>query len=177
MEVTLGVGASDSSSLLRLDVGLMVWTWISFLIVLYVLNRYAYKPMLFLVHQREKQIKDNLAKAEEARARAEAAAQERARLLAEAQEEARRIVEAAREAAEGHRRRILDEARQDAARIISNAKREIEAERRNAMRELSKTVADLAVEAASRILAEELDETKHRALIERVIAELEQTGG
>jgi len=170
-------GGTASDGFLRLDVGLMIWTWISFLLVLYVLGRYAYRPMLFLVQQREKRIQESLAKAEEARLRAESAAAERAKMLTTAQEEARKVVETARDAAEAQRRRILDDARQDAARIMKNAEQEISRERRHAMSELAETVADLAVDAASRIVHEELDAAKHRQLIDRVIADLEREGG
>ncbi len=169
--------APPGSGLLRLDPGLMVWTWVSFFLVLYLLGRYAYRPMLFLVQQREKRIQESLAKAEEARRRAEEAAAEREKILLAAQEEARKVIASAREAAEAQRRRIIDEAREDAARILAHAEQEIAIQGRNAMEDLADTIADLAVEAASRILHEELDPQRHRALIDRVIAEMERGGG
>lgn len=175
------LAAGDSTvsgqGLLKLDVGLMIWTWVSFFVVLYVLSRYAYKPMLALVRQREKRIQETLAKAEDARLRAEAVAAERERVLKHAQEEAQKVVDAAREAAEAQGRRIVDEARQDASRIVKHAEEELDRQRRNAMAELGETVADLAVEAASRILHHELDRSAHRALIDSVIEELEQKSG
>lgn len=175
------LAASDTTAagqgLLKLDVGLMMWTWVSFFLVLYVLSRYAYKPMLAMVRQREKRIQETLAKAEDARIRAEAAATERERLLKQAQEDSQKVVDAAREAAEAQGRRILDEAHQDASRILKHAEEEVGRQRRHAMAQLGETVADLAVEAASRILHHELDADAHRALIDSVLRELEHEGG
>jgi F-type H+-transporting ATPase subunit b len=163
----------EESSLLHIDLGLMIWTVVSFIALLYILGRYAYKPMMFLVERREKRIRESLQEAEEAKRKAEAAAAEREEILRQAQDEARRVVEGAKEAAEGQRRRILDETREDAARMMRQAEEEIKRERRQALSELTETVADLATDAAERIVRAELDKEKHLKLIDELITELE----
>lgn len=173
--VTDAYGAEGS--LLHIDLGLMIWTVICFVVLLYVLGRYAYKPMMFLVERREKKIRDSLHEAEEAKKKAEAAAAEREEILRQAQDEARKVVDGAKEAAEGQRKRILDETREDAARMMKQAEQEIERERRQALSELTETVADLATDAAERIVVTELDREKHLRLIDELIAELEGEKG
>jgi F-type H+-transporting ATPase subunit b len=160
-------------SLLHIDLGLMIWTVVSFIVLLYVLGRYAYKPMMFLVERREKQIRESLEEAEEAKRKAEAAASEREEILRKAQDEARKVVDGAKEAAEGQRKRILDETREDAARMMSQAEEEVKRERRQALAELTETVADLATDAAERIIRAELDKAKHLKLVDELIQELE----
>lgn len=161
-------------SLLHIDVGLMIWTVVSFVALLYVLGRYAYKPMMFLVERREKRIRESLEEAEEAKKKAEAAAAEREEILRQAQDEARKVVDRAKEAAEGQRKRILDETREDAARMMRQAEEEIKRERRQALAELTGTVADLATDAAERIIRAELDKAKHLKLIDELIEGLER---
>jgi F-type H+-transporting ATPase subunit b len=160
-------------SLLHIDLGLMIWTVVSFIVLLYVLGRYAYKPMMFLVERREKKIRDSLQEAEQAKRKAEAAASEREEILRQAQYEARKVVDRAKEAAEGQRKRILDETREDAARMMRQAEEEIKRERRQALSELTETVADLATDAAERIIRTELDKEKHLKLIDELVEELE----
>ena len=69
-------GASDNG-LLKPEIGLMIWTWISFLVLLYILGRFAYRPLMFMVEQREKRIRDSLREAEDAKKKAESIAEER----------------------------------------------------------------------------------------------------
>ena len=164
-------------SLLHLDLGLIIWTVVSFTALLYVLGRYAYKPMMFLVERREKRIRESLEEAEEAKRKAEAAASEREEILRHAQGEARRVIERAKEAAEGQRKRILDETREDAARMMRQAEEEVKRERRQALTELTDTVADLATDAAERIIRAELNKEKHLRLIDELVEELERESG
>jgi len=165
---------ASEEGLMSIDIGLLIWTWASFFLLLYVLSRFAYRPLMFLVAKREKRIKESLREAEKAKKQAEAISGERERALMEAQNQASEIIARARDSAESEKRRIMNDTREEANRMLNKAEEEIRREKRQALSELSDTVADLAIGAAERIVKASLDGDTHRRLIDEVIEELEK---
>lgn len=163
---------ASEGGLMSVDIGLLIWTWVSFFLLLYVLSRFAYRPLMFLVAKREKRIKESLREAEKAKKQAEAISDERDRTLREAQKQASEIIARARDAAEREKRRITDNAREESNRMLKKAEEEIRREKRQALSELSDTVADLAIGAAERIVKSCLDRETHLRLIDEVIKDL-----
>ena len=100
--------------LLTPEPGLIIWVIITFLLVLFVLSRTVWKPLLAALDAREKGRADALSSAEKARDEAQAAVEEHKKVIAAAEEEGRDIVAQARDAAEKVRQGIVDEARQEA---------------------------------------------------------------
>ena len=102
--------------LLNVDTGLMFWTIVTFVLLLLVLRAVAWKPLLAMLDERERRIRDSLNQAEKAREEAQSAAEENRRAMEQAQAEARQAISEGREAAERAaqevRQRASDEARQ-----------------------------------------------------------------
>lgn len=150
--------------------GLIAWTIITFVVVLIILKRFVWSPLLEALDERQKRIRDALEGAEQARDEAQAALAEHQKALAGAESEAREIVAQAREAGERVRTDIIDEARRGAEQTVEQARRSIETEKQAALSELRREVADLAVRAASEIVNANLDDERNRQLVDDLIA-------
>ena len=150
--------------------GLIAWTIITFVVVLIILKRFAWSPLLEALDERQRRIRDALEGAEQARDEAQAALAEHQKALAGAESEAREIVAQAREAGERVRTDIIDDARRDAEQTVEQALRSIESEKQAALSELRREVADLAVRAAGEIVNANLDDERNRQLVDDLIA-------
>jgi F-type H+-transporting ATPase subunit b len=144
---------------------------INFLVMLWLLKRFLYAPILGLFQERQSRIAAELEEAQRVR---EDAAMERERFEAQIAEERRagqdRLREAATRGEEAAKRR-LEEANAEADRIVAQARGEAEQVRRSALAGLQGEIADLTVRAASRVLGTELDEQRHRQLIDHFLRE------
>jgi F-type H+-transporting ATPase subunit b len=154
------------------DVGVALWTLVIFLIVVGVLGKFAWRPILTGLQNREKFIRDSLEQARAEREKAEARLKEYTDKLDAARGEATAIVEEARRDADAVRRRIEEEANAEAAKIVERAKREIGLARESAIKELYSVTAHLSTEVASKILAREITASDHERLIRDSIARL-----
>jgi F-type H+-transporting ATPase subunit b len=169
-------GGGGEVSLFAGDVGNAVWTLVTFLLVVFVLGRYAWRPLLAALQQREQFIRDSLAQAQHDREAAQSHLAQVEERLARAREEASAIVEEGRRDAEVLKTRLESEARAEGDRLIARARREIELARSEAVRDLYERSAGLATEIAGRILRREVSAADHERLIAEAIEELEGRG-
>jgi F-type H+-transporting ATPase subunit b len=144
---------------------------VNFLVVLFILNRVLYRPVLKMFGERSERIRQGLAEAERVREEAAAERQQLENQLAderrESQERLRDAVSKSEEAA----KRRLAEASTEADQIIAKARTDAEEARKEALAGLHGEIGELALLAASKVLREELDEDRHRALINRFLEE------
>lgn len=159
-------------TLLNLNPGLIIWTFITFFIVLFVLKKVAWKPLLTMLETREESIKSDLQRAEHAREESERLLAEHKRSLQNSELEARKIVDDARAIAEKLKAEIVEKAQSTAQNLTAQAKAEIQREKETALNELREEVASLAIEAAGKILDESLDDEKHRKIVDTFIKTL-----
>lgn len=155
--------------------GLTVFTWITFLILLGILYRYGWDPIVETLQNREEKIQNDLTTAEEEREKAEELRQKRQNELNEAHAEAQEIVENGREKGEEERERIIEEARDEADSMINEAENKIERERREAFEEVESEVGDLALTLTEKLLREELDEDDHRRIVDEFMDKVEDS--
>jgi F-type H+-transporting ATPase subunit b len=163
--------------LLTPNVGLAVWTILTFLIVLLILRRYAWKPILDAMEARERGIQRLIDDAEQARAEADRLLQQYRKQLEEARAEGARILAEGKAAAEHVREEMLGRAKADAEAVIARASHEIDLERQKALAEIKEQAVELAIGAASRVIEEELNEERHRRLVEQYLKEIEAQPG
>ncbi len=159
--------------LLTPNAGLAVWTILTFVIVLLVLRRFAWKPILGAMEARERGIQKLIDDAEEARAEAGRLLAEYRRQLAESRSESQRILGEGKTAAERVREDMLSRARADAEAIVKRAGTEIDLERQKALAEIKEQAVDLAIAAAGRVIQEDLDDERHRRIVESYLREIE----
>jgi F-type H+-transporting ATPase subunit b len=161
-------------ALIRPEFGLMFWTITCFILLVFVLSKTAWKPLMQAVEERERSIKHDLQAAEAARAGAEKLKAGLDAQLAALKAEIQRRMDEARLAAEKETDLLIEEARRSAGIIVESARKEIEAQKAEASRELKKKVAELAVLAAERILLKQLDHRANTDLAARYLGELEK---
>jgi F-type H+-transporting ATPase subunit b len=158
--------------MLNLDPGMMIWAWITFLVLLGLLYKFAWKPILATIEKREQTIQDSLDKATRANEDAQKLLSKHEEMIKLAEGEAQRIIKENRELAEKSRQEIIQEARGNALKMVEKAKLEIEKEQESAVLKLRSEIADLAIEATRKILQESLDEKRQRALVSAFIDKL-----
>lgn len=154
------------------DLGNVLWTLLTFGLVLFVLGKYAWGPLQNLLAKREEFIRDSLEQAKADRESAEARLAEYEQRLAEARAEASALVEEGRRDADATRLRLEQEAREEAEKMVERAKREIAIARETAVAELYEVAGHAAAEIAGRIVGRELQASDHENLINQAIEEL-----
>jgi len=152
--------------------GLGIWTFIVFLLLVILLGRVAWRPLIKALQEREESIRDALASASRARAEAAALLKENEQNIAHAEEEYRKTLRAAKLEAEKMREDLLTKAQQQAQRQLQHAKEEIQRDVEAARQQLRSEIADLAIKAAEKILEESVDEKKHKQLIDGFLGSL-----
>jgi len=145
---------------------------IAFLVMLGILARWVYPPIIRAAEARQKQIGEQLAAAEKARQDAEQHLSDAEVAIQEARVEGQRIIEASRRSAEQVAQQVRQQAEEEGKRILEQAVRDIEAERQRAMYALRDQVAEMVVIAAQKVVGETLTAERHRELIERAIEDV-----
>lgn len=158
--------------MLQLNTGLIIWTMLTFGVLLVILRAYAWKPILNALDSREENIRRSIEKADEAKREAERVMEENKRNLAKAQETAQQVILEARELAEKVRLESMSRAHIEGNKLLEKAREEIERDKQLAMTELHGLVAELAVRAAEKILNEAIDEARQKKLVENFISSL-----
>ena len=157
------------------DVWKLAFQVINFLILLFLLNRFLFKPILARLDDRSAKISKGLEDAETAARDRELARAEREAAVAEARNEANEMIARANKIATDTRNEILTEARAEAEKVSSRAREEIVAEKDKAMAEVRGQVAELALAAAGRLVRREMDGPTQRRLVEEFLAEVQPT--
>jgi F-type H+-transporting ATPase subunit b len=151
--------------MLNIEPGLLIWTVITFILLLFVLRKVAWNPLLSALEQRESFIREALEESQRARQEAQALLEQNQRQLAEANRESARIIEQGRDEAERVKASITDQARLEGQRLVEEARRQIVRERQAAIQDLKSTAADLALQATGRLLSTSVTSEDHRRLV------------
>ena len=148
------------------EIGLIFWTTLSFLVLLFLLRKFAWKPILNSVNTREQSIKDALAAAEAAKREMENLTADNERILKEARAERETMLKEAREMKSQMIADAEEEAKAKAEKMISSAQSAIETEKKAAIAELKAQVASLSVDIAEKVVKSELsDKDKQLKLV------------
>ena len=173
---TAAEGHSQMPPLLRFDPGVGIWTIITFVLLLLILKKFAWKPILDSLDARDKAIQGSLDQASRIQEENARLAEEQKKILSEAKAQAGQIVQTARETAEGLKKSIETSAQEEKRRILASASQEIEASKQAAIAELKKTTADISIGIAEKLIRQNLDDAKNRALVDQLIQEVSRKG-
>jgi F-type H+-transporting ATPase subunit b len=163
---------SDEGDPAKAEPGLAIWTLVVFVGLLIVLGRYAWKPLIHALHEREKHLEHVLLETERARNESESLLSEHRKQMAHAADEVRGILDKARQDAQAAGEQIIKLAQGEAEAARQRAQRDIASARDQALAEIWQTTADMAVSVAGRVLSKELTEGEHRRLLDVAIREL-----
>lgn len=161
-----------AADLLTPNAGLIFWKALVFLLLLFLLYKFAWGPILAALREREETIDSSIKRAEHALAEAKQIQQENQKARREAEAEAQRIMRDARETADRVRNEEVEKTRSEIRRLKESAEADIEREKQSALDELRDEVAELAITAAEKILRENLDAGRQRRLVDQFIDEL-----
>ena len=152
--------------------GLMIWTAVSFIILLVLLWKVAYKPITKALKKREDSIRDSLEEAKNTRESAEALLNDYKNQLAQAREEAHKILSEGKTLGENIKKEIIQKAHDESNQIVKRAQEEIEFQKEKALMELKERIADLSITAASKVIEKSLDKKDHEQLLEEYISKV-----
>lgn len=159
--------------LLSPSLGLIFWQLVGFLILLFLLGKFAWKPILNALSERETSIKDALALAEKTKLEMAQLKAENEKLLAEARKERDRILKDATAAANQLREEAKAQTAKETSRMIEDARASIQIEKQAALAEVKKQVAELSVQIAERILRERLSgERAQKEYVSKLVGDL-----
>ncbi len=154
-------------------IGLIFWQVVAFLILLIILKKYAWKPVLNAVKAREERIKSALESAEEAKQEMKQLKADNEIIIKEARNERNKLLQEARDIKNQMIEDGKNQAGDEAEKIITAAKLQIESEKNSAISEIKELVATFSVEIAEKILTKELDDKKdQQALIKSSLEDL-----
>lgn len=161
-----------AQSLLEPNAGLVFWKTLVFGSLLFLLYKFAWKPITGALSEREETIDSSIKRAERALAEARQIQAENEKARREAEQEAQRVLRDARAAADRVRSDEVEKTRAEIRHMKEQAEADIEREKQSALDELRDEVAELAIRAAEKILDENLDATRQRKLVDRFIERL-----
>lgn len=162
----------SSGSLLDVNPGLIFWTVITFVCLLFILKKLAWKPILSALSDREKLIMDSLDKAEKARTEFERLTEENKIRMAKAEEDAQKIIAQGREYAEKIKAQVVEESRHEAKKMIEDATAAIERKQQESFNNLREQIAEIAVNSAEKIIRENLDKEKQLKIVDKYIQDI-----
>ncbi len=157
------------------DAGLLFWTLVTFGCLLFLLGKFAFKPLRKILDDREKGIRESLDKAEQARDEAEKLLSRNEQHINEARNEARNIINTGHKIVADMKNEAQKSARQEADLIVNHARTEIDKEVKKSLEDLKSTVVNLSIRVARQVLKDGMDEKHHEELVEEFVDHLKQT--
>jgi len=157
--------------MLNTEWGLMIWTFVTFGIAVFVLWKYAFGPLQRVIDERRDRIQQSIDTAEQTRAEAAKLLAEYKETLARVRHEANEILQRSQQAGEEARAQLVGEARQEADRLVGKAHEQIERDTQAALQRLRDEVADLTLLATQKVAGKVLSGEDHRRLIEQALKE------
>src|SRR5215212_1718261 len=162
-----------NNPLVQLDPGLYIWTIVIFLVLLGLLAKFAWRPLLDALDRRQESIRRSLDDAAKAKQELERLQTESQRILAEARREAESIVARTRDDANRRRDEMRQKAQAEAANIVKNAQKQIELETNRALQQIRHEAVDLSVAIAAKLLQRNVSKQDNERLIEETFRQLE----
>ena len=158
--------------LVQPDPGLFIWTIATFLVLLFLLARFAWRPLLQALENRQASIRKSLDDARQAKEEHERLHEQSAQIIKQARAEAESIIAESRADGERLREDLKQKARAEADTIARNAERQIQLETGRALQQLRHEAADLSVMIASKLIQRQLSKEDNQRLIDEALSQL-----
>ena len=163
---------AEQPPLMALRVNLMLWTLVIFLILFFMLKKWAFPAILGAVERREQALQEALDNAKRDREEAQRLLDEHRRRIEEARGEAQKLIADGRAIAEKMRNDLIEQTHQEQQAMLERARREIETEKERAVAQLRREAVNLAIAGASKVIEQNLDNTRNRQLVESFLSSL-----
>jgi F-type H+-transporting ATPase subunit b len=162
-----------NNPLVQPDPGLYIWTIATFLILVWLLAKFAWRPLLAALERRQETIRKSLDDAQQAKQELERLHVESRKILTEARVQAEQIVSQTRTDASRLRDELKQKAQSEAAGVLKNAERQIEMETARALQQIRNEAVDLSVAIASKVLERNVTKEDNERLIEETFKQIE----
>ena len=162
-----------NNPLVQVDPGLYIWTIVTFVLLLMLLARFAWRPLLEALDRRQEAIRKSLDEARQAKQELGRLHEESARILAEARAEADAIISRTRADAVRAGDELKQKARGDAENIVKHAEREIQLETSRALQKVRQEAVDISIDIASKIIQRNLSREDNERLIAETLKEIQ----
>src|SRR5438874_1408646 len=162
-----------NNPLVQLDPGLFIWTIVVFLVLLTLLAKFAWKPLLLALEARQDTITKALDDAQKAKVELERLNQESEAIIRRARGEADAIITSSRADAERLKEELRQKARTEAEGIVKNAERQIQLETARALQQIRHEAADLGVAIASKLIQRNITKEDNEKLIDEALKQLQ----
>ena len=162
--------------LVQVDPGLFIWTIVTFLVLLTLLAKFAWGPLLKALESRQNLIRKSLDDAQQATQELERVNQESLQILRTARVEAESIISQSRSAADSLREEIKQKARAEGAALVRNAERQIQLETARALQQIRHEAVDLSVMIASKLIGRNLSKDDNTRLIDEALQQIDAPG-
>ena len=181
LRFTLGTGlaalpavarAAEEGGIVPTDYSLQIWTLVTFVVLLGLLAKFAFKPIAEALDRRGQLIKAQIDDGQKMRAEAKKLMEDYQKQIAEARAEAGQIIEESRQLGEKVRKEVVDKATTEASAIVSRSQEEIVRQKEKGIQEMKDTIAGLSVQIAGRIIEKEVNAATHKQLVESFITDL-----
>ena len=163
-----------NNPLVQLDPGLFVWTILTFLLLLFVLAKFAWKPLLKMLNDREELIRSSLEDAEKAKEKLEKLNAEGEAIINQARSEAQSILSEGKAAAAKLKDETLDVAKEQAKQIASEAEKQINIEKDKAIAEIKSEVVNLSISIAEKLINKNISPEDNKALIDESLSNIKK---
>ena len=163
-----------NNPLVQLDPGLFVWTILTFLLLLFVLAKFAWKPLLKMLKDREELIRSSLEDAEKAKEELERLNAEGEAIVNQARSEAQTILSEGKAAATTLKEETLAGAKEQAKNIISEAEKQINVEKDKAINEIKSEVVNLSLNISEKLINKNLSPEDNKALIDESLSNMKE---
>ena len=161
-----------AAGLTDVNFALSYWTALTFLILIVVLGKFAWGPILQMLETREKTIAEAIESAKKERLAAEAASAEMKATLQRAQAESAELIRRNQQEVAAAKVELMAQAKKESDDLLQAARKTIEEEKRQALAELRAQTVDLAIDAANRLVQMNMDEKKQKQLVEEYLSQL-----
>ncbi|MAX31294.1 MAG: ATP synthase F0 subunit B [Candidatus Marinimicrobia bacterium] len=163
-----------NNPLVQLDPGLFVWTILTFLLLLFVLAKFAWKPLLKMLNDREELIRSSLEDAEKAKEKLEKLNAEGEAIINQARSEAQSILSEGKAAVSKLKDETLDVAKEQAKQIASEAEKQINIEKDKAIAEIKSEVVNLSMSIAEKLINKNISPEDNKALIDESLSSVKE---
>ena len=162
-----------NNPLVQLDPGLFVWTILTFLLLVFVLAKFAWKPLLKMLQDREDMVRSSLEDAEKAKSKLERLNEESEAIMAKARSEAQSILADGKAIADKVKDDIIAKSKEQANKIREDAGNQIQVEKDKAISEIKKEVVNLTLSVAEKLIQKNLSDADNKSLIEESLKKVQ----
>lgn len=163
-----------NNPLVQLDPGLFVWTILTFLLLLTVLAKFAWKPLLKILKEREDLIRTSLEDAEKAQTKLAKLNAEGEKIINKARAEAQEILSLGKSSAVKMKEETLNDAKQKAKAITKDAEKQIQVEKEKAIAEIKSEVVNISLSVAEKLIKKNLSAEDNKALIDKSLSHVKK---